>query len=146
MRVLDPERADKLAAAEGLSFAAGLGSSVRRLLHFLGLTFLAFGITLIPIIGALLGPALQLWSTSRALTWELLDPYFDRRGFRYAEQRRYLRSYRGAVFGFGLPLSFVLGVPIIGPLFFGLAQASSAMLVAEVLEPSPTLAGPSPAA
>jgi len=136
MRVIDPQRAEALAAAEGLSMAAGLGSSVRRLLHFLGLTFLAFGVTLIPIVGALLGPALQLWSTSRALTWELLDPYFDRRGFGYAEQRRYLRSYRGAVFGFGLPLSFLLGVPIIGPLFFGLAQASSALLIAEVLEPA----------
>lgn len=137
MRVIDPLRAEALAAAEGLSMAAGLGSSVRRLLHFLGLTFLAFGLTLVPIIGALLGPALQLWSTSRALTWELLDPYFDRRGFGYAEQRRYLRASRGAVFGFGLPLSFLLGVPIIGPLFFGLAQASSALLVVEVLEPSP---------
>ena len=136
MRVLDPARAEALAAAEGLSMAAGLGSSVRRLVHFLGLTFLAFGVTLIPLVGALLGPALQLWSTSRALTWELLDPYFDRRGFGYVEQRSYLRSYRGAVFGFGLPLSFLLGVPIIGPLFFGLAQASSALLIAEVLEPS----------
>ncbi len=136
MRVLDPARAETLAAAEGLSMSAGLGSSIRRLLHFLGLTFLAFGLTLIPVIGALLGPAMQLWSTSRALTWELLDPYFDRRGFRYAEQRRYLRSNRRAVFGFGLPLSFVLGVPILGPLFFGLAQASSALLVTEVLEPA----------
>lgn len=135
MRALDPARADALAAAEGMSFSAGLWASLRRLLHFLGLTLLAFALTLVPVVGALLGPAFQLWSTSRALTWELLDPYFDRRSFGYAEQRAYLKAHSGPIVGFGLPLSFILAVPLVGPLFFGLAQAGAALLVVEVLEP-----------
>ncbi len=135
LRVLDPARADRLQASEGLSFAAGLGSSLRRLVHFLALTVLALGVTLIPLVGAIFGPVIQLWATSRALTWELLDPYFDMQGLTYAEQRRYLRRHRSAVFGYGLPLSFVLGLPLVGPLCFGLAQASAALLIVEVLEP-----------
>ena len=95
----------------------------------------AFALTLVPVVGALLGPAFQLWSTSRALTWELLDPYFDRRSFGYAEQRAYLKAHSGPIVGFGLPLSFILAVPLVGPLFFGLAQAGAALLVVEVLEP-----------
>jgi len=143
LRVLDPARADALASREGLSLSAGLGIAIRRLLHFMALTIFAFGLTLIPLVGALLGPLVQLWSTSRAMTWELLDPYFDKRAFSYADQRRYLREHRGAIFGFGLPLSFLLALPIVGPLCFGLAQASSALLVVEVLEPGAEGARPS---
>ena len=135
LRVLDPARAERLEASEGLSFAAGFASSSRRLLHFFVLTVLAFGSTLIPLVGAVIGPLIQLWATSRALTWELLDPYFDLQGLGYAEQRRYLRRNRRAVFGYGLPLSFVLSLPFVGPLCFGLAQASVALLIVEILEP-----------
>ncbi len=141
LRVLDPARADRLEASEGLSFAGGLSSSLRRLVHFVALTLLAFGTTLIPLVGVILGPVLQLWATSRALTWELLDPYFDMQGLSYADQRSYLRGNRRAVFGFGLPLSFVLGLPFVGPLCFGLAQASAALLIVEVLEPEGGSAG-----
>ncbi|MCB9569797.1 MAG: EI24 domain-containing protein, partial [Myxococcales bacterium] len=136
VRALDPARADALAAAEGMSVGAGIWASIRRLLHFLGLTILAFGLTLIPVLGAVLGPLFQLWSTSRALTWELLDPYFDKRALDYPGQRRYLAEHGAAIAGFGLPLTFVLGLPLIGALFFGLAQAAAALLVVEVLEPA----------
>ncbi|MEZ4451328.1 MAG: EI24 domain-containing protein [Nannocystaceae bacterium] len=136
--VLRPARARALAEAEGLSFSAGVGLTLRRLVHFLGVTILCFAVTFIPLVGAILGPLLQLAATARALTWELLDPYFDRRRMSYAEQRALLRARRGAIIGFGAPLSFVLGIPLVGPLFFGLAQAGVAMLVAEVLEPEST--------
>jgi hypothetical protein len=41
------------------------------------------------------------------------------------------------VVGFGLPWSFVLALPLIGALFFGLAQAAAPMLLVRVLEPGP---------
>lgn len=135
LEVLAPARAQALAGGEGLGFTAGLRISLRRLLHFLGVTVVCFAITLIPVIGAVLGPILQISATARALTWELLDPYFDRRRMGYAEQRAYLRAQRGAIVGFGAPLSLLLGLPLLGPLFFGLAQGGVAVLVADVLEP-----------
>lgn len=135
LEVLAPAQARALMASEGLGFAAGLRLSLRRLLHFLAVTVLCFAVTLIPVIGAVLGPLLQISATARALTWELLDPYFDRRRMGYAEQRAFLRARRGAIIGFGAPLSLLLGLPIVGPLFFGLAQGGAAVLVAEVLGP-----------
>lgn len=133
LRVLAPARADALAAAAGTSFGAGLLSSLLRLLYFVAMTALAFGLTLIPVVGAILGPIFQIYLTSRALAWELLDPYFDRRGLGFGGQRALVRGQRWAVFGFGLPLTLLMAVPLLGPLLFGFAQAAAAVFVVEVL-------------
>ena len=132
--VLAPRRAAALAAAEGTSFAAGLVGSGLRLGYFLALTAAAFAVTLIPVAGAVLGPLMQGYVTARALTWELLDPYFDRRGLGFQAQRAVIRGERWAVVGFGLPLGLVLALPLVGPLLFGFAQAAAACFVVEVLE------------
>jgi hypothetical protein len=52
-----------------------------------------------------------------------------------------VHQHTAAVVGFGVSWSFVLALPLIGALFFGLAQASAPMLLVRVLEPVP---GPSP--
>jgi hypothetical protein len=36
--------------------------------------------------------------------------------------------------GFGLPLTFLMAIPLVGPLLFGLAQGAVAQLVVEVIE------------
>jgi CysZ protein len=135
LRVVDPARADELMAAEGLGFSTSVLGSVRRLVYFVGVTLLVFALTLVPLLGTLLGPFAQLWFTARMLSWELLDPYFERRGLVYAEQRALLRQQRATMFGFGTPYTLLLALPIVGPLGFGLAQAAAALLVSESLEP-----------
>lgn len=137
LRAVDPARADALAAAAGGSFVAGVSASVRRLLYFVAVTLLIFGLACVPVLGLVLGPLAQLWFTARMLSWELLDPYFERRGLDYAGQRAAVKTHRAAMFGFGLPWTLVLGLPLIGPLLFGLAQAAAALLVTEVIEPAP---------
>lgn len=141
LRVIAPARADALAAAAGTSFSAGLVSSVLRLLYFVVMTAVAFGLTLIPVIGAIVGPLVQVYLTSRALAWELLDPYFDRRALGFGEQRALIRGQRWAVFGFGLPLTLLMAVPLVGPLLFGFAQAAAAVFVVEVLDDGDDVAG-----
>ncbi len=136
MRVLDPARADALQARESMPIARALWMTVSRMVMFLGGTLLAFLATLIPVIGALLGPALSLYFTSRAMAWELLDPMFDKRQMYLGAQREYVKQHRPSLVGFGLPFSLLLSVPLIGPLFFGLAQAAVATLYVEVLEPN----------
>jgi hypothetical protein len=42
-----------------------------------------------------------------------------------------MQRHRGLMAGFGLPYSLMLAIPLFGPLIFGLAQASAALLVAE---------------
>ncbi|MEZ4427349.1 MAG: EI24 domain-containing protein [Nannocystaceae bacterium] len=135
MRELDPERAAALEEAEGMSVTRSIKMSVARMLYFLGWTLLAFVLALIPVIGALLGPAVQFWMTARIMTWELLDPVFDKRDMDLHAQRGFLRRNGASMVGFGLPYGFLMSLPLVGPLFFGLAQAAVASLYVEVLAP-----------
>lgn len=135
LRAVDAARADELAAAPGAGFAASTANSLRRLLYFIGVTLLIFALALVPVLGVVLGPLAQLWFGARMLSWELLDPYFDRRGLDHAGQRATMSAHRSAMFGFGVPWTLLFAIPIVGPLGFGLAQAAAALLVTDVLEP-----------
>lgn len=135
LRAVDPARADELAAAPGAGLTASTANSLRRLRYFIGVTLLIFVLALVPVLGVVLGPLAQLWFGARMLSWELLDPYFDRRGLDHAGQRALMSAHRRAMFGFGAPWTLVFAIPIVGPLGFGLAQAAAALLVTEVLEP-----------
>lgn len=135
LRAVDAARADELAAAPGAGFAASTANSLRRLLYFIGATLLTFVVALVPVLGVVLGPLAQIWFGARMLSWELLDPYFDRRGLDHAGQRARMSAHRSAMFGFGAPWTLLFAIPIVGPLGFGLAQAAAALLVTDVLEP-----------
>jgi uncharacterized protein involved in cysteine biosynthesis len=134
LRAADPARAAALERGEGLGFVASTVGSVRRALAFLGVTAGLFALTLVPFVGAVLGPPLQLWYAARAFSWELLDPYFERSGSDYARQRDLVRGHRATLVGFGLPWVAVMALPFVGPLLFGLAQAAVAVVVVEELE------------
>lgn len=140
MRVLDPARAEQLAGSPGLPLSASVAAAVLRLLMFLGLTLLAFLLSLIPVVGQVLGPVLQGYLSARGLAWELLDPYLDKLGLPFDQQRAFVDAHRSALVGFGAPLTLLMAVPLVGPLLFGLAQGAAAKLVVEVLEVTPTSA------
>lgn len=151
MRRLDPARAQALAEQPGLSILASLWKTLRLLVHLVVITVLAFLVSLVPLVGVVLGPALQFWNTGKILGWELLDPFFDKRRMAFAAQKVYVREHRAAVVGFGLPWAFVLAIPLFGPLLFGLAQAAAPQLVVNVLEPvarpdAPPMLAPPPGA
>jgi uncharacterized protein involved in cysteine biosynthesis len=148
MRALDPQRADALAALPGMPLARGVAMTLARMGYFIGGTLLAFLLALIPVVGAILGPLLQLYLTARVMTWELLDPLFDKRQMYLGDQRVFVQRHRASFVGFGLPYTLLLSLPLVGPLFFGLAQAAVATLVVTVLEPEgdPSLSvAPAPA-
>jgi CysZ protein len=140
LRALDAPRAQALADRPGLSIAASLWKTVRLLAHLLVFTIVAFAVSFVPFAGVVLGPAIQLWGTGKILGWELLDPFFDKQRMAFAAQKVYVRQHAAAVVGFGVAWSFVLALPLLGALFFGLAQASAPLLLVRVLEPSPQLA------
>ena len=135
LRSLDPALAGRLEASPGLPLWVSLLNSLRRLGRFAGLTALLLTLSLVPGAAVITGP-LQLYFTARALAWELLDPYLERRGLRLREQRRFVAEQRAALVGFGLPLALLLAVPLLGPLLFGLAQAAAAQLVHDALDGS----------
>ncbi len=134
VRAVSPQRADQLAALEGLPLRVSVPQNLIRMAMFLGLSLLAFLASLIPVVGAVLGPGLQVYFTARAFGWELLDPYFEKLEVRFDAQHEFVRRHRTPLVGFSLPFSLVMSVPLLGPLVFGVAQAAVGTLVVEVLE------------
>ncbi len=134
VRAVSPDRADQLAALEGLPLRVSVPQNLIRMAMFIGLSIFAFAVSFIPLVGAVLGPLLQVYFTARAFGWELLDPYFEKLEVRFDAQRDFVRHHRAALVGFSLPFSLVMSLPLVGPLVFGVAQAAAGTLVVEVLE------------
>lgn len=138
LRVLSPARADQLAASPGLPLSTATVAAVLRLGLFVGLSLLAFLVSLVPVVGQGLGPVLQGYLSARGLAWELLDPYLDKLQLGFGQQRAFVAAHRPVLVGFGLPLTVLMAVPLVGPLLFGLAQGAAAQLVVAVIEaPNP---------
>lgn len=138
LRVIAPERAAALAAAAGRPFLTTFVDALVRLALFLVLTLALFLLSLVPVVGSVLGPVLQTWRSAIALAWELLDPYFDKRGLDRDAQRELLRRHQSRLLGFALPFTFVMAIPLVGPLIFGLAQAGIARVVVDAIEAEPS--------
>ena len=137
LRAVDPARADALAAKEGMSLARSIAIPTWRMIKFLLLTLCLMLVGLIPVIGTIVATLAQAWLTARAVAWELIDPYFECLDIRHAEQRTFINEHQKLLIGFGLPISLMLAIPIVGPLLFGLAQAAGAVLLARELPVDP---------
>lgn len=135
-RAADPALAARLEKPADVGLMASISGSVRRLFAFVGVTLALTALSFVPVIGAVLGPVLELWFAARTLAWELLDPYFERVGSGYDAQRPIVAQRRATLVGYGLPWTFLMALPVFGPLLFGLAQAGVAALVVEDIEAS----------
>lgn len=134
MRVVAPARAEQLAASPGLPLPTAMLVIVLRLLLFLGLSLVALVVSVLPVVGQVLGPVLQGYLSARGLAWELLDPYLDKLQLGFGQQRAFVAAHRPALVGFGAPLTVLMAIPLVGPLLFGLAQGAAAQLVVTVIE------------
>jgi CysZ protein len=137
MRVADPERAALLEGKQGMSLPRAIGLALWRFVKFLGLSVLLFLVGLVPVVGTVIAPVGSVLLAARTVSWELLDPYFEMLDIRHAEQRVLVGQHQKLLLGFGLPIALLLGIPIVGPLLFGLAQVAGAVLVARELPIDP---------
>lgn len=137
VRAVSPERADQLAAIEGTPMRVSVPQNLIRMGLFIGLSMFAFAVSLVPVVGVVVGPVLQGYFTSRALGWELLDPYFEKLDLRFEGQHAFIKQHRAPLVGFALPFSLAMSIPLVGPLLFGVAQAAVGTFVVEVLEGTP---------
>jgi CysZ protein len=133
MRAIDPKRAAGLEDKPGMSVGRAIGLALWRFLKFVGLGLMLFVIGLVPVIGTVIATVGGLILASYAVAWELLDPYFETLDIRHAEQRALIKRHKKVLLGFGMPIALLFGIPIVGPLLFGLAQVAGAMLVAREL-------------
>jgi len=78
----------------------------------------------------------QGWLSSRALTRELLEPYFARIIFSDSQKREWFYEREGVLFGFGLAFYLAVRLPLLGPLVYGIATASAAFLITKICNSS----------
>lgn len=135
LRAADPARAERVAAGPGMPIATSAGIAVTRLLRYLGLTIALLLVGLIPLVGGIVAAIGQTLLTARTVSWELLDPYFDRLDIRGPEQREFVARHRDALLGFGLPLALLLAIPLVGPLLFGLVQGAAGTFLVRMIPP-----------
>lgn len=137
MRAVDPERADRLAALEGMPMRASAWGATRRFFKYLALSLGLLLLGLVPVVGSIAAAVLGVWLAARTVGWELLDPYFECIDMRHAEQREFVRTHRDTLVGFGLPLSLLLAIPLLGPALFGMAQAAAGTYIIRELPVDP---------
>lgn len=73
----------------------------------------------------------------RSLVRGLLAPYFTRVPFTRAERDQWFKAREGIMFGFGCGFYWILRIPFVGVLGYGIAEASAAYLITKVSEPLP---------
>ncbi|KAG0214510.1 hypothetical protein BGX28_001964 [Mortierella sp. GBA30] len=73
----------------------------------------------------------------RALTRELLDPYFIRVGMTHYQKRKWFNYRKSVLLGFGVVFYVCCSIPIIGVAVYGLAQSSSAFVLQSLADPPP---------
>ncbi len=70
---------------------------------------------------------LQILFGCRALSLEILDPYFSRHG--YDQIKKVEQQYQPLLLGFALPFLFLMATPLLGPLCWGLVQGAAPILL-----------------
>ncbi|CAG8473860.1 1693_t:CDS:2 [Diversispora eburnea] len=72
---------------------------------------------------------LETLYSSRALMRELLEPYFGRIKFNDETKRKWFREREGILFGFSIVFYPLMRLPLLGMLFYGVAQAATALIL-----------------
>ncbi|CDK24084.1 unnamed protein product [Kuraishia capsulata CBS 1993] len=75
---------------------------------------------------------------SRALMLDLLSPYLRRIPLNKLERNQWIRAREGVLYGFGLSFYFMLKIPFVGVLVYGLAEASVAYMITKITDPYPS--------
>jgi len=80
---------------------------------------------------------LQSYFSSRSLMRELLEPYFSRIHYTSEQKKAWFKDREGVLYGFAVAFFFMIRVPLLGVLIYGIAEASTAYLITKITEPPP---------
>jgi CysZ protein len=110
------------------SFQYQVIDSFRDLAAMLGMAAFSLMIGCIPVIGAVLGPVLNLYVDWRVLGFDYLDIPMSLRGLPRAEKRAFAKTHRAQQLGLGAA-AFVLNlVPFLGSLLLTTATIGAVLL------------------
>eukprot|EP00026_Physarum_polycephalum_P010625 Phypoly_transcript_10793.p1 GENE.Phypoly_transcript_10793~~Phypoly_transcript_10793.p1 ORF type:complete len:309 (+),score=22.83 Phypoly_transcript_10793:243-1169(+) len=87
-------------------------------------------VLLIPTLRAYSWPTVKVLFGARALAIEMLEPYFSR--FGYDKIKPVERPNQPVLLGFATPFLFLMAVPLVGPLLWGMVQASASVLLLDL--------------
>lgn len=80
---------------------------------------------------------LQTYFSSRSLMRELLKPYFQRVRLDSKQKKVWFIDRSGVLFGFSFAFAYLLKIPLLGVLIYGIAEASTAYLITKITDPPP---------
>jgi len=133
LETLSPQRAEEL--SQQMKLQEGINDTwmeevyrdLRTSWHFTkySLMFLAFSV--IPVVGSFITYLGQMWLVADRMGWNLLSVYtISTKRMSYRQQKHWMRARKWRIIGFTLPYMFLASIPLIGPLFLGIAQAATA--------------------
>lgn len=141
---IDPEYAGRMRTELGTKarsaggrslLSRALTSRVQRWMQFgrHGLAFTLAGF--VPGIGDVISIASGWIAQSDLATMAILEPWFDVKGMRDADKRRFISLHRWMLLGFTLPFTLLSVIPFIGGLVAAAAHSAVAYLVYYQLDP-----------
>jgi hypothetical protein len=140
LQKLSPQRAQELSqqmkAEESINknWMEDVYHDLRTSWHFTkySLMFLCFSI--IPVVGSFITFLGQTWLVADRMGWNLLSVYtISAKKMSYRQQKHWMRARKWRIIGFTLPYMLMCSIPMIGPLFLGLAQGATAHIYFHLL-------------
>lgn len=106
--------------------------------HFTRASLLCLACSIIPIVGSMISWIGQTWLVADRMGWNLLSVYtISAKKMSYRQQKHWMRARKWRILGFTLPYMLLASIPIVGPLFLGLAQAATAHVYFHLLSKDP---------
>lgn len=120
-------------SAQEYGFWLSLGDGVRLLLRGLGVAAVSALVSLIPVVGGVLGTVFGVVATGWLLADELTSRSLAARGMSHRARRRLLRGHRARALGFGVATQLCFLVPLGAVATMPAAVAGSTMLARSLM-------------
>jgi len=110
-----------------LNWKDDLYHDLRTSWHFTRASLMWFSFSIIPVVGSVISWIGQTWLVADRMGWNLLSVYtISAKKMSYRQQKHWMRARKWRILGFTLPYMLLASIPILGPIFLGLAQAATA--------------------
>lgn len=121
----------------GVGWVRGIVDGLTLVAMGIATAVMVFLISLLPLVGALIGAALGLVVAGRLLAGELVSRPLEARGMDRAARAALMKQHRGAMLGFGVCVQACFVVPFGGILVMPAAVAGATYLARSALDGAP---------
>jgi uncharacterized protein involved in cysteine biosynthesis len=102
--------------------------------HFTRASLMWLAFSIVPFVGSFITAFGQTWLVADRMGWNTLSVYtISAKIMSYSQKNQWMRARKWRIIGFTLPYVLLASIPIVGPLFLGLAQAATAHIYFHLL-------------